>query len=460
MNQDPQHTAPTEAEQRQYCEQLEGAIALYLEGDIIAKVRLTNLTSSDSGIRAQVDLLHNFAPNPRSKLPKPTWHMSSTWQFAPTCDVWSMPYVGFKAYFDPELLARVEEHALGLSPELTPQDRYRSLRRFISDFFRPKPLSVREQIQADVEALAEPGGRAVGTEGHQFARVYLDSRLRRLKLKPYAGTSSRLLYAANGIPFTNLAALLPGTSPGASPLLVGAHYDTCGPTPGADDNAAAIAAVLAAVTHLQAKPLARDLIVAFFDAEEPPYFHQDCMGSTTFYRSQRTGPIDCAFILDLVGHDVPIPGLESLLFITGMESHSALEQVLLSAEVDPRIKIVAASNSYVGDMSDHHVFRLHDIPYLFFSCGRWQHYHAPTDTPDKLNYDKIEAIASSLADIIRSCDACQFPAAGRTYDSTPTELLLMNRTLGPFLQKQRLPQPRTRADLDEIAATLLSQFRL
>ena len=64
MNQDPQHTAPTEAEQRQYCEQLEGAIALYLEGDIIAKVRLTNLTSSDSGIRAQVDLLHNFAPNP------------------------------------------------------------------------------------------------------------------------------------------------------------------------------------------------------------------------------------------------------------------------------------------------------------------------------------------------------------------------------------------------------------
>jgi hypothetical protein len=367
-----------------------------------------------------------------------------------------MPYVGFKACFDPKLLARVEEYALSLPTDLTPDATYSALRKCISDYWRPPTPTVKEQIQIDVETLAVPGGRAVGTEGHQLARVYLDSRLRRLKLKPYAGTSSRLLYAANGIPFTNLVARIPGRSPSAAPLLLGAHYDTCGPTPGADDNAAAIAVVLAVVKSLQAQPLVRDLIVAFFDAEEPPYFHQDCMGSTTFYRSQRTGPIDCAFILDLVGHDVPIPGLESLLFITGMESHQELERVLLHAAVDPRIKIVAASNAYVGDMSDHHVFRLHDIPYLFLSCGRWQHYHAPTDTPDKLNYDKIEAIANSLSDIIRRCDACQFPPADRTYDSTPTELLLMNQTLGPFLQKQGLPQPRTRADLDKIAASLLS----
>ena len=63
MNHDPQHTAPSQAKQRQYCKRLEGAIALYVEGDIIAKVRLTSLTSSDSGIHAQVTLLHDFAPN-------------------------------------------------------------------------------------------------------------------------------------------------------------------------------------------------------------------------------------------------------------------------------------------------------------------------------------------------------------------------------------------------------------
>ena len=44
------------------------------------------------------------------------------------------------------------------------------------------------------------------------------------------------------------------------------------------------------------------------------------MGSIRFYEDQRREEIHCAILLDLVGHDVPVPGLEDLLFITGMES--------------------------------------------------------------------------------------------------------------------------------------------
>ena len=178
---------------------------------------------------------------------------------------------------------------------------------------------MKEQIQTDINTLAVQGGRAVGTPGHHHAATYLEQRLHALKLQHYTGSSFRLPYTTHGTNFTNLVARLDGRSPGASPLLLGAHYDTCGPTPGADDNAAAIAIVLAVAARFQPRQLARDLIVALFDAEEPPHFQQNSMGSTTFYRSQRTGPIDCAFILDLVGHDIPVAGLEPLLFITGME---------------------------------------------------------------------------------------------------------------------------------------------
>ena len=54
-----------------------------------------------------------------------------------------------------------------------------------------------------------------------------------------------------------------------------------------------------------------------------------------------------------------------------MESHPALEQVVQNTASVEGLKLVAALNDYVGDMSDHHILRMNQVPYLFFSCGRW-----------------------------------------------------------------------------------------
>jgi hypothetical protein len=137
-------------------------------------------------------------------------------------------------------------------------------------------------------------------------------------------------------------------------------------------------------------------------------------------------------ILDLVGHDVPLPALADLLFITGMESSPCLETAILGTSVPDGLRIVTALNRYVGDVSDHHAFRLGGTPYLFFSCGRWLHYHAPTDTPDKLNYHKM---------------------AATVYDTTPTDLMLMKASLGP-IAKELGYQLESRADIDEVAGML------
>ena len=317
-----------------------------------------------------------------------------------------------------------------------------------------------DTLKNDVLRLTSHGERQVGSEGHRAAREYLVDRMTELGIRPYRDDAYELLYGGSGTEFVNLLGRIQGSTKDRDPILLGAHYDTCGPIPGADDNASAIAIVLAVVEKLRSVSLDRDLIISFFDAEEPPYFMTDAMGSIYFFSSQRTEEIACALILDLVGHDVPIPGFEDLLFITGMESHSQLENVIKSTGENSRIRIVPALNSYVGDMSDHHIFRVNDIPYLFLSCGRWEHYHMPTDTPEKLNYQKMGAIADYLGNLVRSCASTLFLEGFPGYDSTPTELQYMNSVFGELFQMYGIGKLRSREDIDRVVRMMTGTFGL
>ncbi len=128
---------------------------------------------------------------------------------------------------------------------------------------------------------------------------------------------------------------------------------------------------------------------------------------STGYENQRREHIHCAIIMDLVGHEVPIQGLEELVVITGMESDPVLETIVKEWEPIRTIRRVPILNTYVGDLSDHYVFRINRRPYLLLTCGRWEHYHSSTDTPDRLNYTKINAIADyicSLTEVVAKPD--------------------------------------------------------
>jgi hypothetical protein len=182
------------------------------------------------------------------------------------------------------------------------------------------------RLEADVRSLAVEGGRPVGSPGHSAAQQYLIGRLKDLRLCPYRGETFALPYQHGGNSFVNLVGRIPANAEGKNALLVGAHYDTCGNTPGADDNAAAVAILFEITRLLQNQPRTRDIIVAVFDAEEPPYFLTPAMGSIRFYEDQQTDRIDCAFIMDLVGHDVPVPGLENgLLQVAGFDLPDAIQ---------------------------------------------------------------------------------------------------------------------------------------
>lgn len=316
-------------------------------------------------------------------------------------------------------------------------------------------------LKHDVVALATAQGRMVGTEGHDVAKDLIVARLERIGVQAYSGNSLELPYKCNGEAFVNIAGRIPGRNRDLPQVLLGAHYDTCGPYPGADDNAAAVAVMLAAAEKLKEIQLDRTVILAFFDAEEPPYYLGPSMGSIRFYQDQRLEDIHCAIIMDLVGHDVPIPGLEDLIFITGMESDSGLESVVRGVEPTSGIRTVPTLNAYVGDMSDHHVFRTNSRPYLFLTCGRWEHYHMPSDTPDKLNYGKMAAIADYLTRLADEVSSTRLDGPFEGYDTTNTELYFLKKNIQPALQRFGLDlEFRSREDIDRLLTIMVSQFGL
>jgi Peptidase family M28 len=338
-----------------------------------------------------------------------------------------------------------------------------------------KPALVSE-LRADVDSICLPNGRMVGSPGHRTVRELLSRRLREIGGEPWWGDAFELPYSHGGQSFCNLIGVVRGRNPRLAPLLVGAHYDSIIAAPCADDNAAAVAIALVVGRHLaETRPLERDLVIALFDAEEPPYFCSPAMGSVRFWEDQRDGrPIHAALIMDLVGHDVIINGVGSetpaslasslapMLFVTGTESHQALRSVLDRAGAVEKLPLVPTLNRYVGDMSDHGVFRQNGVPYLFLSCGRWPHYHLPSDTPDRLNYDKMERITRQVLGFAHTLDSAELPQTGseRFAETLDVEITRMRHAFGawwePVLELCGLRAVTSRTEMDRLVAMFLN----
>ncbi len=98
---------------------------------------------------------------------------------------------------------------------------------------------------------------------------------------------SRECYDAMGDEATNLIVERVGGKRADEIVLLGAHYDTVFSTPGADDNASAVAVLLEVSRLLREYTGKRTARFVAFACEEPPYFHMASMGSQYHARQSR-----------------------------------------------------------------------------------------------------------------------------------------------------------------------------
>jgi hypothetical protein len=319
--------------------------------------------------------------------------------------------------------------------------------------------AARSAMEELVGELCSPrcAGRAPGTAEGEAARAVVLDALRSAGLDPVE-------QPVPGCGGANVLAALPGDVDRW--VLVEAHYDHLGRHGehvywGADDNAAAVAILVETARQLAAsRPAGRGVLVASFDAEEPPHFLTDSMGAQHWVR-EPTVPldaIDLMICMDLVGHAVGPPEapdeVRASMFALGAErSEGTREHVDRLARAVPGVVVRRADAEVIPPLSDYCAFWEHQVPFLFLSNARWRYYHTPEDTPDKLDFDKMVASARWLERFVRATcgrpePRVRFAAAERDDASTLRTVLGLTTALVDRSEEARMGQAMARALLD------------
>jgi hypothetical protein len=337
-------------------------------------------------------------------------------------------------------------------------------------------------LELDTRILSAPEGRRVGQPGHDAAMEYLRNRMESIGLSYLSGDDYCLRYEAHdpvsGMKrkFTNLAGVIPGNDDTAMPILLGAHYDSAVDGPSSDDNAVSIAVLLRAAEILIQKGTERRVIFAFFDAEEAPYFLTESMGSIRFYNDCcRELDFACVIIMDMIGHDfqIGIPLLDTvfhrireMIFVLGSESHSSLPAIVEGAgsSIDG-LRIIPTLNRYVGDTSDHYIFRKAGQPFLFISRGRGMYSHTLRDTPEWINFTAAAEVLEFLLSILESLDSSIMETGRDRIDPFRFEIRMIRKAIGwplpllmGYLGFYKL-SISSRKELDSLAGKLAGLFR-
>jgi membrane-associated protease RseP (regulator of RpoE activity) len=161
--------------------------------------------------------------------------------------------------------------------------------------------------------------------------------------------------------------------------------------PGADDNAAGIAALLLVAQELAAeKELARSVVFVAFEGEEI-----GLLGSRAFV-DKPPMPLDrCAAMInfDTVGR---MEGKRLIVFgaETGEEFGAILRGVASAFDLE------LALNTGGAWASDHTPFFERGVPVLHAFTGANPDYHRPTDTSDKLNLQGIVEISDYFVELV------------------------------------------------------------
>jgi hypothetical protein len=274
----------------------------------------------------------------------------------------------------------------------------------------------RDPLEALVHALCALGPRPHGSAAHARSRSLLAAALLDAGALPYVGDDVAVDHPSERV---NLLAVVPGRQRHCRPLLLATHYDGSAESPGAGDNAAAVAALVTLVTPLAARALERDVVVALVDGGDPSArprsapgrrrasADDDVHGLAIFLREQRRHDLKAAVLIDRVGHRVEAEGPPHLL-VVGAESEARLPGVLTSLH-GSMPTYAALTRREVGDAHAADALRAYGVPYLWLSGGRLPWHRGPGDTPDRLHRPSLDATTALLVALTERLSHTRLP---------------------------------------------------
>ena len=226
----------------------------------------------------------------------------------------------------------------------------------------------------------------------------------------------------------NIVAEIPGTRRADEVVILGAHYDTVSTTPGADDNASAVAVLIEAARLLRDAKPKRTVRFVGFACEEPPHFHTGDMGSQAYARDcrLRNEKVIGMLCLEMVGYYSTKPGSQKLppgiprwlhwafpkrgdflAAVGNMRSKRlawSFRRGFKRAVRFPLFSICLPESISEIRLSDNSSFWDQGYPALMLtdtSFLRNPNYHLESDTPDTLDYERMARVTLGVAGAVR-----------------------------------------------------------
>jgi hypothetical protein len=295
---------------------------------------------------------------------------------------------------------------------------------FVGEAPRPSQelTELAARLEQDVRHLAEhlPGRTLADPEAYAAAAAWVERRFRE------AGYTDvvRHTFVARNVSCHNIEVTVPGIDLASEIVVVGAHYDTVPGTPGADDNASGVAAVLELAARLRTSLPRRTVRFVAFANEEPPHFQTADMGSLVYARACRERGDDVVAMLsfDGIGHYGDVDGSQRYPGVLGLAYpsradfiafvgnpasrrlvHRAIEAFRKRATIPSEGAVLPSDLTGVG-WSDHWSFWQVDYPALEITDTlpfRYAHYHQVTDTPDRLDYVRMARVVEGVQYVLR-----------------------------------------------------------
>ncbi|MEX2199600.1 MAG: M28 family peptidase [Burkholderiales bacterium] len=283
-------------------------------------------------------------------------------------------------------------------------------------FAEPLP----DRLRAHVERLAsEIGERNVWRPAAlHAAATYIRGEWER---QGHAVTAQR--YEAYEVPCENLEVAFTGSARRSEVLVVGAHYDSVRGSPGANDNASGIAALLEIGRDLKGAVLCRTVRLIAFVNEEPPFFYWGEMGSGVYAKTARARGDDIRLMisLEMLGAYSDAPGSQRyppilgwfypdrgnfIAFVSNLASRGALRRTVEAFQGVsgfPSEYLSAPAIIPGVSWSDQLSFWREGYPALMVTDTafyRYPHYHTAQDTADRIDYARMAQVVDGLGKAI------------------------------------------------------------
>lgn len=228
---------------------------------------------------------------------------------------------------------------------------------------------------------------------------------------------------ASGVPCENVIAEKVGAELPEEILVVGAHYDSLIDTVGANDNASGVAAVIELARRFAGLETSRSLRFVAFANEEPPFFLTEQMGSLVYAKELHRNDENIIGMISVetIGffteernsqrYPRPFAALypdrgNFIGIVSDLGSRRFLRKTVQHFRRAARIPSQAgAIPSFIPGVgaSDQWAFWQAGYPALMVTDTapyRYPHYHRTSDTPDKLNYERMALVVDGLESAI------------------------------------------------------------